>query len=251
MSHALVAVPLAEHGYVAHLLDALQRRVKLHARGLPIERDGVGSVMQYLTEYPDAYHHAREGAIFARLEKRAPDLRKRIAAIECAHRSLGAAAKDLLAAARRPREREEDESELAALIASYLGAQRQHMSIEERHPFPRATCWTKATSRRSRHAQARHRPDLRGVRPRRLCRLPGARAVLVDKPALSQALDVLDAFFESPATLGEALFGARAIDRPAASGRGPALAARKRRWCRHALARARERRVKGAAIDGP
>jgi hypothetical protein len=76
--------------------------------------------------------------MFARLERRDPGLRKRIVAIERAHRTLGAAGKELLAAAERKPGRAGNESELAARIGAYVHAQREHMTIEERDLFPRA-----------------------------------------------------------------------------------------------------------------
>ena len=57
--------------------------------------------MSYMTEYPDAYHHPREDAMFARLAKRDPSLVTRIAEVERAHRAIGSAGKRLLAALQR------------------------------------------------------------------------------------------------------------------------------------------------------
>ena len=124
-SHDVVAALLVEHRHMARLLAVLEEQLGAASRGVAIDREAVRSVMHYMTEFPDAYHHPREDAMFVRLAKRDPALRKGIAAIERAHRTLGAAGKELLAAAQRAPGRRADESGLAARIRDYVGDDRR------------------------------------------------------------------------------------------------------------------------------
>jgi hemerythrin-like domain-containing protein len=215
-SHDVVAALLVEHRHMARLLAVLEEQLGAASRGVAIDREAVRSVMHYMTEFPDAYHHPREDAMFVRLAKRDPALRKGIAAIERAHRTLGTAGKELLAAAQRAPGRRADESGLAARLRDYVGAQREHMVIEERDLFPRAR-------------QVLDDDDLVAIEKdfRRVtdpifeasvrdayAAYPALVRMLVEQPAVRQALDLVDSFYESAATFGELLFGGAAAQWP-------------------------------------
>ena len=126
-SHDVVAALIVEHRHMARLLDALDQQLSVASRGGRIDREAVRSVMHYMTEHPDAYHHPREDAMFARLERRDPGLRKRIVAIERAHRTLGAAGKELLAAAERKPGRADQRSVRPRAVADAYRYLRRHL----------------------------------------------------------------------------------------------------------------------------
>jgi hemerythrin-like domain-containing protein len=213
-SHDVVAALIVEHRYTARLLDALDQQVSVASRGGRIDREAVRSAMHYLTEYPDAYHHPREDAMFARLEKRDPGLRKRIGAIERAHRTLAAAGKELLAAAERARG---NESGLAARIGAYVSAQREHMTIEERDLFPRARQLLDDDDLAAIDRDFRRVTDPifeASVRDA-YAAYPAVVQMLVEQPAVRQVLDLVDSVYESAAALGELLLGAPAAPTPA------------------------------------
>jgi len=172
--------------------------------------------MHYMTEYPDAYHHPREDAMFARLEKRDPRLRKRIAAIERAHRALGAAGQEVLAAAQREPGRGGGESELAARIRAYVSAQREHMAIEERDLFPRARQLLddRDLAEIERDFRRVTDPIFEASVRDAYAAYPAVVRMLVEQPAVTQVLGLVDAFYESAATFGDLLFGAAAEKTP-------------------------------------
>ena len=215
-SHDVVAALLVEHRHMARLLAVLEEQLGVASRGAPIDREAVRSVMHYMTEFPDAYHHPREDAMFVRLAKRDPALRKGIAAIERAHRTLGAAGKELLAAAQRAPGRRADESGLAARIRDYVGAQREHMVIEERDLFPRARQLLDADDLAAIERDFRRVTDPifeASVRDA-YAAYPALVRMLVEQPAVRQALDLVDSFYESASTFGELLFGGAAAQWP-------------------------------------
>ncbi len=209
--HDVVGALFVEHRYVARLLAVLDAQVEAASRGQPIDWRAALGVMQYMTSNPDRYHHPREDAMFARLVKRDPGLAKRIAEIQRAHRTIGAAGKRLLAALERfERSADGGHAGVVSRIGDYVGAMREHMAIEERDLFPRARAvlddgdleeidraFARVTDpffeAELRDAYAAYSPVVR---------------YLVEQPAVRRAFEVLEAFYASAGSLGEVLFGA-------------------------------------------
>ena len=124
---------------MARLLAVLDAQLEAASRGQPIDRRAALGVMQYMTRVPDRYHHPREDAMFDRLVKRDPGSAKRIAQIQRAHRTIGAAGKRLLVALERLEQGSQgDPAAVVSRIGDYAAAMREHMAIEERDLFPRA-----------------------------------------------------------------------------------------------------------------
>ena len=173
-------------------------------------REASIAVMSYMTEYPDAYHHPREDAMFARLAKRDSSLVARIAEIKRAHRTIGSAGKKLLAALQRlegnPRV---DEGGVISRMNDYVKALREHMSIEERDLFQRAReVLDEQDLEEIDHAFARVIDPLfeAAVEDAFAAYSPLVR-YLVEQPVVRGALGALDTMYRSAETLGEILFG--------------------------------------------
>ena len=218
--HDVISALYAEHRYAARLLDLLEEQRAALSCGQPVDREASLGAMTYMIQHSDAYHHPREDAMFARLAKRDPSLVTRIAEIERAHRTIGSAGKQLLAALQRLRDGSRaDEAGVASRMGDYVGAMREHMAIEERELFPRARqvlddddlakidrAFRRVTDpifeATVRDAYAAYNPVVR---------------YLAEQPALRQALGVLDAFYESSLRLGDILFGGVTGGAPSAS----------------------------------
>jgi len=212
-----------EHRYAARLLDLLAEQTQALLRRRPIDREAALGAMSYLTQHSDAYHHPREDAMFARLVKRDPGLAPRIAEVERAHRTIGSAGKHLLAALQGLQEDSHaDAAGVASRMGDYVARLREHMAIEESDLFPRArqvlddddlAAIDRAFDRvrdplfeaSVRDAYAAYHPVIR---------------YLAERPALRQALGVVDALFESASTLGDILF-AGAVDKAPSAGKRP------------------------------
>jgi len=155
--------------------------------------------------------------MFVRLERRDPGLRKQIAAIERAHRTLAAAGKELLAAAEREPGPGGNESKLAARIGAYVSAQREHMTVEERDLFPRARQLLDGDDLAAIDRDFRRVTDPifeASVRDA-YAAYPAVVRMLVEQPAVRQVFDLVDSVYESAAALGELLLGAPAAPTPA------------------------------------
>lgn len=209
--HDVVGALYAEHGYVARLLEVLEAQVDAVARGKPLDLRAALGVMEYMTHNPDRYHHPREDAMFAQLAKHDPGSAKRIAQIQRAHRTIGAAGKRLLGALERlERSPDGDRAGVVSRIADYAATMREHMAIEESELFPRARAVLDDSD-----LEKIDRAFARVTDPFFEAELRDAYAAyspvvryLVDQPAVRRAFEVLEAFYASAGTLEEVLFGA-------------------------------------------
>ena len=207
----VVSALYVEHRYAARLLDVLAEQ--------PLDREAALSVMTYMTGQLDAYHHPREDAMFARLAQRDPHLARRIAEMERAHRTIGAAGKQLLAAlSKLPPGGGAGHAGVASRIADYLAAMREHMAIEERDLFPRARAVLDDRDLAEIDRAFRRVVDPifeASVRDAYAAYHPVVRNLVQESP-LHDAIVALDRFFESAVTLGEALLGMGTAEAPGA-----------------------------------
>jgi hemerythrin-like domain-containing protein len=208
--YGVVSALYVEHQYVARLLEVLEDQIGAASRNEPIDRQASLAVMSYMTQYPDAYHHPREDAMFARLAKRDSSLAKRIAEVERGHRTIGSAGKQLLADLQRLEDGTRiDEGKVVSCMNDYVNALREHMAIEERDLFRRARELLDA-----RDLEEIDRAFARVIDPIFEATIRDAYAAysplvryLVEQPVVQQALDALDGFYRSAETLAETLFG--------------------------------------------
>lgn len=129
-----------EHANFSRLLDVLERQLAAFQDDERPDFELMGSIVAYLREFPDRYHHPREDVAFGRLLTRDPDLRLPINRLLQEHRAIAAAGDDLLsrlsdAVAGMMVSRAAVESAVALYTAYF----RHHIATEERVILPRAT----------------------------------------------------------------------------------------------------------------
>lgn len=140
---AAMVVPIsawhADHVYFNQLLDHLRRELDVFHRGERPDYERVCEIVSYLREYGDAVHHPREGAAFARLALRCPDMALPLARLEQEHRVIAQAGQVLLAqieailgGAMVPR------AEMETALATYLVYYGNHIAKEEEDVLTRA-----------------------------------------------------------------------------------------------------------------
>ena len=208
-AHDVVGALYIEHRYAARLLDLLEEQLAAVARGEPLDREASLAVMTYMTQHPDAYHHPREDAMFALLAKRDPHLVKRIAEVKRAHRTIGSAGQQLLGALERLSQDSRAGDGVVSRIGDYVSAMREHMAIEERDLFPRASeVLDDADFAEVDRAFRRVVDPLfeASVRDAYAAYSPVVR-YLAEQPAVQSTIGMLDRFYASASTLGETLFG--------------------------------------------
>ena len=126
-----------EHANFARFLDLLEAQLALFHRGERPDYDLMLDVMQYMTEYADPFHHAKEDLAFKRLAERDATAGPVVAAVAREHSLIGATGASLVDGLRAvvngavmPREAIESQAH------SYVDRLRSHMHKEEVKLFP-------------------------------------------------------------------------------------------------------------------
>ena len=135
----IVETLYSEHQYMGSLLDLLEQEMEKLAPGKIPDYHLALDVVDYLTHYPDRYHHPREDLLFNALLKRDKSFRKQLDRLEREHESLrgynAALFRDLqgIADGRRV-----EQAQLRATLERYIAGYRKHMDFESREIFPLA-----------------------------------------------------------------------------------------------------------------
>lgn len=135
----IVETLYSEHRYIGSLLDLLEQQVAKLVPGKIPDYHLALDVLDYLTHYPDKYHHPREDMLFAALLQHDRSFRKQLERLEREHRTLHGYNDELfteLSAIARGRRVEQ--AELRASLERYVTGYRKHMDFESREIFPLA-----------------------------------------------------------------------------------------------------------------
>ena len=136
MSQVIAALN-SDHANVAKLLDLLESEILSIEVGKTPDYPLLRNIMQYITQYPDRYHHPKEDLIFAQLVRREPGVRSDVEALLKEHVSLGTAGWEF---DRLLRKADVDSVHMREGVAAagfaYVRALREHMLKEERKLFP-------------------------------------------------------------------------------------------------------------------
>ena len=136
MSQVIAALN-RDHANVAKLLDLLESEILAIEVGKTPDYALLRNIMQYITQYPDRYHHPKEDLIFAQLVMREPEVRADVEAILKEHVSLGAAGWEFGGLLRTADVDSVNVREgLSTAGLAYIRALREHMLIEEGVLFP-------------------------------------------------------------------------------------------------------------------
>ncbi len=136
MSQVIAALN-RDHANVAKLLDLLESEILAIEVGKTPDYPLLRNIMQYITQYPDRYHHPKEDLIFAQLVRREPEIRADVETQMDEHVSLGVAGRKFECSLRATDVDSVDVREgLAVTGLAYIRALREHMLIEEGILFP-------------------------------------------------------------------------------------------------------------------
>lgn len=94
-------------------------------------------VMEYMTHYPDRFHHPREDLAFRRLQREIPQARPLVEELAHQHEAIAASGEHLVEQLTRAAEGIELPREaMEASARDYIAALRANMRIEETDLFP-------------------------------------------------------------------------------------------------------------------
>ncbi len=127
----------AEHASFGKLLDLLQAQLAVFHRAEQPDYELMRDIFDYLTRYPDRFHHPKEDRIFEKLAQRDPSTRANVGVLAKQHQVIAhSGARFLqkleaaLAGAILPRQAVE------APAQDYIAFYRAHMKLEESQLFP-------------------------------------------------------------------------------------------------------------------
>ncbi|MEH6590587.1 MAG: hemerythrin domain-containing protein [Halioglobus sp.] len=150
----------SEHRFFLSLLDRLQHETDKLKPGKIPDYHLLLDIIDYLTHYPDQFHHPREDLLFAKLlsvnKKFLPDLKR----LEREHKTLHVYNDKLFAELKRIASgRRVDRPELMRNLNRYVAGYRQHIAFESKTIFPKAKGELSATDMRELQAKTRYIDD--------------------------------------------------------------------------------------------
>lgn len=129
----------SEHGYILSLLDTLEQQAgKLKPGKIP-DYHLLLEIVDYLTHYPDQFHHPREDLLFAGLLKREKKFQARMDRLEREHETLHFYNDKLFNELTRiVNGRPVNRPEFLRSINRYIAGYKKHLDYESREIFPLA-----------------------------------------------------------------------------------------------------------------
>ncbi|MBW2245361.1 MAG: alpha/beta hydrolase fold domain-containing protein [Deltaproteobacteria bacterium] len=129
----------SEHAYISVLLDRLEREADKLTPGKVPDYALLLEMVDYLTHYPDQYHHPREDMLFEGLMRSDGKLEARVKRLQREHTSLHTYNDELFGELSDiARGRPVDRPALQRRLRRYTKGYRQHLEYESREIFPRA-----------------------------------------------------------------------------------------------------------------
>lgn len=126
-----------EHSNFAKLLDLLEARLSRTPSGEEADYALMLDVMEYMTHYPDRFHHPREDLAFRRLQRRRPDTRSVVEELERQHAAIAAGGLRLVQQLEAATKGTASPPEALARSANlYITALRANIHLEESELFP-------------------------------------------------------------------------------------------------------------------
>src|SRR5512135_9394 len=126
-----------EHSNFAKLLDLLEARLSWTPSGEEPDYALMLDVMEYMTHYPDRFHHPREDLAFRRLQRRRPDTRSVVEELERQHAAIAASGLRLVEQLEAATKGTASPPEaLAKSAKTYIAALRANIQLEETELFP-------------------------------------------------------------------------------------------------------------------
>ncbi len=129
----------SEHAYISTLLDRLEQEAEKLEPGKVPDYALLLEMTDYLTHYPDQYHHPREDLLFRSLMQSDGEFEARLSRLEREHETLRTYSDELFGELSDiARGRPVSQQTLKRTLARYVKGYRQHLAYESREIFPLA-----------------------------------------------------------------------------------------------------------------
>ena len=128
-----------DHIHIARLLDVMDMHLKLFEEGEKPDYVLMMDVMQYMTHYPDLFHHPIENLVFKKLIERDSGSRLLVKELTNQHETLATRGAEFLDILRSVVEEQMVSREtLESKGKEYVQMLRRHADVEEGQAFPLA-----------------------------------------------------------------------------------------------------------------
>ncbi|MGI9284169.1 MAG: hemerythrin domain-containing protein [Pseudomonadales bacterium] len=199
----IVETLYSEHGYILSLLDTLEQQVSKLKPGKIPDYHLLLEIVDYLTHYPDQFHHPREDLLFAGLLKREKKFQARLDRLQREHETLHFYNDKLFNELTHVvNGRAVDRAALLHSINRYIAGYRKHIDYESREIFPLAKGVLTAADLEKIDAKTRYIDDpLFGSKVqaqyRRLGRNMGATVESVGEELIAREFSTIESMIET------------------------------------------------------
>jgi acetyl esterase/lipase/hemerythrin-like domain-containing protein len=129
----------SEHRYIHSMLDILDGQLDKLRPGKIADYQLLLDVVEYLSYYPDQYHHPREDLLFGSLLRKDMGFRKYVKRLEREHQTIRTYNEQLFQELRSVVSGQRvEQHQLRQSLQRYVSGYREHMEFESREIFPRA-----------------------------------------------------------------------------------------------------------------
>ena len=126
----------AEHRHMGTVLNLFSDQLDALEAGEFVDTHVVYEIMDYITNWPDQFHHPREDIIYARVAKISPKAADEVNTLQRDHDATTKRGKDLLKIIARWRENEVKSTMVVKHGRAYISHIYEHMNVEEKVVFP-------------------------------------------------------------------------------------------------------------------
>ena len=125
-----------EHANMSRLLDVLDDQIAVFGRGDTPDYESIRSILDYMLEYSDRYHHPKEDLIYHRLRLRHPEAQSAIHDLSKEHEKLSEQTRRVDESMKSIAEGSELSREaVMGTAAGLTETLRRHLEIEEKTVF--------------------------------------------------------------------------------------------------------------------
>lgn len=128
-----------EHANMARLLRILDQQIEIfEAAGQP-DYTIMQDIILYFLDFPDQCHHPKEDLVAKKLLDLSPERAARLSGLAELHDELGTLARKVASVVRRVLDEAElPRAQVIQAAKEFIGSQRHHMEMEEKHFLPLA-----------------------------------------------------------------------------------------------------------------
>lgn len=126
----------AEHRHMANVLALLEQQLEALEAGDVVDSHVLYETMDYITAWPDRFHHPREDIIYSRVAEVDSEAADEVDTLQRDHDTTARQGRELLADIARWQAGEVGDKHLLKQARAYIAHVFEHMNVEEQVVFP-------------------------------------------------------------------------------------------------------------------